>query len=267
VQIIDRGTGIPVVMIPGIQGRWEWMSPAVDALARCCRVITFSLCDEPSSGFAVDPARGVDNFLEQIEQVLDRTGVRDAVLMGVSYAGPIATEFAVRHPDRVRALLLVSALPPDWRPDRRARFYLRAPKLLSPVFFLDAPLRAQPEIRAALPRLSERLRFSLRQTATLLRCFISPTRMATRLAWFGEYTFSDPTGFGKPAMVITGEPGLDRVVRPELTQRYLQALPHAQHAVLARTGHLGVSTRPSEFAELVSRFLQGMEEDVRRASA
>jgi pimeloyl-ACP methyl ester carboxylesterase len=267
VQIVDRGTGIPVVMIPGIQGRWEWMAPAVNALARCCRVITFSLCDEPSSGFAVDPARGVENFLSQIEQVLDRTRIREAVLMGVSYAGPIAAEFAVRHPQRVRALMLVSALPPDWQPDRRARFYLRAPRLLSPVFLLDAPLRAQPEIRAALPRFSERLRFSLQQTSTLLRCFISPTRMATRLAWFGEYTFSDPSAFDKPAMVITGEPGLDRVVRPELTKRYLDALPQAHHAVLAHTGHLGVSTRPSEFATLVRRFLEGIEQDAHRASA
>ena len=266
-NIVDRGTGTPVILIPGIQGRWEWMSPAVDALAQCCRVITFSLCDEPSSGFPVDPDRGVENFLSQIEEVLDRTGVHDAVLMGVSYAGPIATEFAVRYPHRVRALMLVSALPPDWRPDRRARFYLRAPRLFSPLFLLDAPLRAQPEIRAALPRLTQRVRFSLHQTSTLLRCFISPTRMATRLAWFDQFTFSDASTFAKPTMVITGEPGLDRVVRPELTNRYLDVLPHAQHAVLARTGHLGVSTRPAEFAELVRRFLEGMEDDVRRASA
>ena len=265
--IVDRGSGVPVVMIPGIQGRWEWMAPAIDALAERCRVITYSLCDEPSSGFALDPERGVENFLSQIESVLDSSRVSDAVLMGVSYAGPIATEFAVRHPHRVRALMLVSALPPDWQPDRRARFYMRAPRLFSPIFLLDAPMRAQPEIRAAFPQLRHRLRFSLHQARTLLQCSISPARMARRISWLKQFQFSDPSAFTKPAMVITGEPGLDRVVRPELTRRYLDALPQASYAVLSRTGHLGVSTRPKEFAELVHRFLEGVATDVRRASA
>ena len=29
--MIDIGTGPPLVLIPGLQGRWEWMRPAVDA--------------------------------------------------------------------------------------------------------------------------------------------------------------------------------------------------------------------------------------------
>ena len=266
-RIIDRGTGVPVIMIPGLQGRWEWMAPAIDALAECCRIITFSLCDEPSSGFPLDPKRGAENYLAQIETVLDRTGVRDAVIVGVSYAGPLATEFAIRHSHRVRALMLVSALPGDWKPNRRARFYLRAPRLLGPLFLIDAPLRAQPEIAAAFPGRLQRLRFSIRQTKTFLQCRVSPTRMARRISWLTEFEFSDPSAFHKPAMIITGEPGLDRVVRPELTRRYLDAMPHAGYAVLARTGHLGVSTRPTAFAQIVRDFLTGVEADGRRASA
>jgi pimeloyl-ACP methyl ester carboxylesterase len=254
-------------MIPGLQGRWEWMTPAIDALAQCCRVVTFSLCDEPSSGFELDPAQGVDNFLKQIEEVLNRAGLRDAVLMGISYAGPIATEFAVRHPDRVRALVLVSALPPDWQPDARARFYLRAPRLLSPVFFIDAPLRASGEIRAALPRLSRRLVFSLGQLRRLTRCFLSPSRMAMRINWLRQYRFSDPREFRKPALVITGEPGLDRVVAPELTRRYLDLLPGARCCTIPQTGHLGLMTKPREFREHVRRFLEEVADDARRASA
>jgi pimeloyl-ACP methyl ester carboxylesterase len=265
--IVDRGSGVPVVIIPGLQGRWEWMAPAIDALADQCRVITFSLGDEPSSGFPFEPARGVENFLTQIENVFDRSGLGDAVLIGVSYAGPIATEFAIRHAHRVRGLMLVSALPANWQPDERARFYLRAPRLFGPAFLLDSPLRAQPEIRAAFPRVSDRMRFSLQQTRVFLRCWFSPTRMARRIKWLLEYEFSDPSVFRKPAMVITGEPGLDRVVRPELTCKYLQALPQASYAVLAETGHLGVSTRPREFARLVQQFVEKIAPDVHRASA
>ena len=38
--IVDRGRGLPVVLIPGVQGRWEYLRPAVDALAGICRVLT-----------------------------------------------------------------------------------------------------------------------------------------------------------------------------------------------------------------------------------
>jgi pimeloyl-ACP methyl ester carboxylesterase len=266
-QIVERGVGAPVVLIPGIQGRWEWMSPAVDALAERFRVVTFSLCDEPTSGFDADPERGVENYLAQIERVFESAGLHDAVVIGVSFSGPVAAEFTARHPDRVRGLVLVSALPTDWLPDARARFYLRAPRLLSPVFLVDAPARAYREVRAALPRLSERVRFSAAQLLRVTRYFISPSRMAARITWFGRYSFSDPTGIERPVMVITGEPGLDRVVPPHLTCRYVDAIPHARHSVIPRTGHLGLLTRPREFADTVERFVSELSTDGHRASA
>jgi pimeloyl-ACP methyl ester carboxylesterase len=266
-RVIDRGSGTPVVLIPGIQGRWEWMSPAIDALAERFRVITFSLCDEPSSGFDADPDRGVENYLAQIEQVFERAALDQAVLIGVSFSGPIASEFTTRHPERVRGLVLVSALPTDWVPDERARFYLRAPLLLSPVFLLDAPTRAYREIRAALPRLPERARFSAAQLVRVTRYFLSPSRMAARINWFSEFSFSDPSRIVCPVIVITGEPELDRVVPPHLTERYIAAIPHARRAVIPRTGHLGLLTRPREFVDRVSEFVNEISDDVRRASA
>ena len=266
-RIIERGNGVTVIVVPGIQGRWEWMAPAIDALARHCRVITFSLCDEPSSGFESDADRGIENYLHQLDHVFERTHVSHAVLVGLSFAGPIAMEYAVRHPERIDALLLVSALPPDWKPDARARFYMRAPLLLSPLFFIDAPIRASRELRAALPRLVDRLVFGLRQTGRLVRYFLSPTRMTTRLRWLEQFQFSDPASFSKPVMVMTGEPELDRVVRPELTTRYLEAIPHARHQLFSSTGHLGPVTRPNEFAMLVRRFLDEVFDDDRRATA
>ena len=68
----DRGVGAPLVIVPGIQGRWEYMRPAVDALAEHFRVITFSLCGE-RVGHAVRPRlEGFDDFGDQVEAVLDR---------------------------------------------------------------------------------------------------------------------------------------------------------------------------------------------------
>ena len=40
-------------------------------------------------------------------------------------------------------------------------FYMRAPRLLSPVFVVTAPMRLSPEVRAAFPTLTERFRFAV----------------------------------------------------------------------------------------------------------
>lgn len=255
------------MLLPGIQGRWEWMAPAIDALAEHCRVVSFSLCDEPTSGFSCDPDRGIENYFLQLDEALDRAGLDAAILIGVSYSGPIAAEYASRRPHRVRGVVLVSALPPDWMPNRRARFYLRAPRLLSPLFIFDSPARIVPEIRASIPRLRPSLRFMAGQTQRVLRAFVSPVRMATRLRWNEAFQFADPSTVSQPVLVITGEDGLDRVVAPELTRRYLASLPSARYAVIPRTGHIGLLTKPAEFAAMVRGFADEIERDARRASA
>ena len=58
--MIDVGAGTPLVLIPGIQGRWEWMEPSVEALAREYRVITASLPGEPGTPmpFGADASSG-----------------------------------------------------------------------------------------------------------------------------------------------------------------------------------------------------------------
>ena len=46
----DRGSGPPVVVVPGLQGRWEWVRPALDDSRRRCRAISYSLCGDIGSG-------------------------------------------------------------------------------------------------------------------------------------------------------------------------------------------------------------------------
>src|SRR4029434_8682677 len=103
-----KGSGIPIVLIPGLQGRWEWMRPAVDALARRHRVITFSLCDERTSPFPCDPEKAFENYIDQVDLALDRAGVDRAVIAGVSFGGLIATEYAARRQRRVQGLVLAN---------------------------------------------------------------------------------------------------------------------------------------------------------------
>ena len=254
-KIVDVGSGQPVVLVPGIQGRWEWMRPAVDALAARCRVITFSLADEPTCGHAFDEAAGFMAYVEQIREALDARGVRAATICGVSYGGLVAAAFARRHPERVTALVMVSAIPPAWRPDPRVRFYLRAPWLLSPLFMVGS-LRLYPEIAAATPGVVPGMVAAIRHALNVLTHMFSPGRMARRVRMLESVNLR--LGLDRidvPTLVVTGDAALDCVVPVALTMQYLQIWPRAVHVTLPRTGHLGLITRPAEFADVVAGFL------------
>ena len=254
-KIVDVGSGAPVVVVPGIQGRWEWMKPAVDALARGCRVITFSLADEPTCGGVFDAATGFDCYVTQIRDALDQAGLKRAAICGVSYGGLIAAGFAARHPERVSSLILVSAIPPSWRPDVRVRFYLRAPRLLVPLFMV-ASLRMYREIAAATPGALNGVVAAARHGLTALTYMFSPGRMARRVHLLGSVDLSHTlTTVNVPALVITGDGALDRVVPPRLTEEYLRIWPHARRATIANTGHLGLITRADDFARIVTPFV------------
>ena len=255
-EMIDVGSGPPVVLIPGIQGRWEWMWPAVDALERRCRVISFSLDEGHGSGRRVDPARGFDDYLDQIEEIMTRAGLADTAVCGVSFGGLIALHWAARRPERTRALVLVSTPSPDWTPSCRVHWYLRAPRLLSPVFAAQSPFRLGPEIWHALDSVGDRLAFSGRQLARVARSPFSPVGMAERVRRMSTVDFeADCRQVTAPTLVLTGEPGLDRVVPVDGTRRYADRIDGARYATLERTGHIGLVTRPDRFAEMVGPFV------------
>ena len=297
-NVIDRGDGTPVVVIPGIQGRWEWMKPAIDALAQRCRVITFSLADEPSSGGRFDERHGFQCYVDQVHEALDAAGVPEAAICGVSYGGLIAAAFAARHPDRVSSVVLVSALPPSWRPDARVRFYLRAPRLLTPLFLLAA-LRMYREVAAASAGPARGFAAATRLGWLCVTHMFSPGRMARRVHLLESLDLqAELTGVAAhasapltapltatptapatappttpltvppttppttPALIITGEPALDCVVPVRTTHEYLRLWPQANVATISRTGHLGSMTRPVELARLVVPFAERAAHDV-----
>jgi pimeloyl-ACP methyl ester carboxylesterase len=257
VRIVDVGDGTPIVLIPGIQGRWEWMQPAVEELSARCRVITFSLADEPTFEGRFDESRGFACYVQQIADALDAAGLERAAVCGVSFGGLIAAAFAARHPERVQSLVLVSALPPGWAPDARVRFYLRAPVLLSPLFCV-ASLRMYREIAAASPGLLAGVAAAARHGIRVVRHMFSPTLMARRVRLLLRAGLGDELRAVRvPVLVVTGDPDLDRVVPVGLTREYLQLWPHAVDATIPRTGHLGSITRPDVFAEIVGTFVGG----------
>jgi pimeloyl-ACP methyl ester carboxylesterase len=254
-KIVEQGSGPPLVLIPGIQGRWEYVRPAVDALSSAFHVMTFPLCDEPSADFAFDSSRGFNCYVEQVRAALDQCGVERAVVCGISFGGLVALRFAAAHADRTCGLVLASTPGPRWHLRRRHEIYARLPYLLGPLFLAETPWRLRREMAAAFPGVPARLHFAGLQCRTLLSAPLSLARMAGRARMLGTIdAVADCACITVPTLIVTGERGLDYVVPVEGTIGYVSSIRGARGAVIGRTGHLGSITRPVEFAAIVRDF-------------
>jgi pimeloyl-ACP methyl ester carboxylesterase len=261
------GSGPPLVMIPGVDGHCTWLQPALDELSRHFTVITFSLCGERDSGHRFDESRGFEPHLAQVDDALRQAGVERATLCGVSYGGWVALSYAARHPERVDALVLVSTPPPAFQPNSRQTRYLGAPIVSAPAVLLTAPGRVFPEILDALPTWGERIRFGLGQLSRVARTGMSPTRMAARMRIAKHIDFFEACRRIKmPTLVVTGQPGLDKVVPVEQTWKYLNLIPGSESLRL-RGGHVCTVTQPRTFANALASWRRGDSVDERDSGA
>lgn len=245
-----QGTGPTLILLPGIQGRWEYARPTVDALAAHFRVVTFSLAGR---------SRNRDIFgatVDQLASVLDSHRIDRAILCGISYGGLVATRFAAQHPERAGALIMASTPGPAWHLRPRHHLYARWPLLFGPLFLTESPFRLRAELMTALPNRADRRRFVRWQVQTILSAPVSLLQMAERARELPVPDFLDDCRrITTPTLIVTGEPALDRVVPVEGTASYLQSIQGAKHFVLERTGHQGTITRPAAFADAVNEFV------------
>jgi pimeloyl-ACP methyl ester carboxylesterase len=253
--MIDRGSGPPVVLLPGIQGRWEWMAPALRKLAAHCRVISYSLGGDIGSGRR---AAGFDGYVNQLDEVLDVAGVERAAICGVSFGGFIAVRYAATRDPRVGALVLASAPAPGWRPNHQQERWVQSPWRSAPTFVATAPFRLWPEVSAAYPDARSRLQFFVRTGIRAASAPMIPGLMGKRVREALSLDFTeDCRKVAAPTLVISGEPELDRVVPVANTRRYASLIPNARYELMPGTGHLGVLTHPDRFAAIVSGFIHG----------
>jgi 3-oxoadipate enol-lactonase len=253
--LFDHGKGPAVVVVPGLQGRWEWSKPALCQLATSCRAISYSLCGDLGSRARLERGLGLENYVRQLDRVLDRTGLQRAVVCGVSFGGYVALRYAAQHPDRVAGLILASAPGPGWRPNAQQANWISRPWLSAPAFVATSPLRLWPEVSATFPQLGARLTFLARQGFRCIASPMIPSVMAARVHCVADVDFeADCRRIVAPTLVVTGEESLDRVVPVSSTRLYTRLIPRAEYRMLARTGHMGSLTQPENFAAIVSEF-------------
>lgn len=195
------------------------------------------------------------DMADDLMAVLDDAGEDSAVLVGLSVGGFAALRAALRHPARVRALVLAdtAAGPQSWRGRVKAR-------ALAPIFLT-------PARRVVVP--------------TLLRTLFGPTARRTQpdlvAEWRERFVGQDPASMATaldaivrrddvsselsrievPTLVMVGEeerePGVPASVA--LAAR----IPGAQFAALPMTGHLSALESPQLVESRLMRFLADLD--------
>lgn len=250
--MVEFGAGPPLIVIPGIQGHWQWMTPALRALARRHRVLTFSLSEAGH-----DPSSLFDEWLGLVDALIARASSPRVPIVGVSFGGLIAVHAAARRADRVGALALVSTPAPRARLDAHARRCLAHPVLTLPLFAAGAVVHLLPEILAARATWAGRAAFASRYIRWPVTRPINPVRMAEWVhAWLAADLTAECDRIRAPTLLVTGEPALDRVVPVSSTLEYLRLVRGARHVTLEGTGHVGLVSRPDRFAEVIGGFIE-----------
>jgi poly(3-hydroxyalkanoate) depolymerase len=101
-----EGSGEPLLLVMGIGGNVEMWGPLVEALDGH-QTIAF---DAPGTGESDVPRRPLrmSDLARVVEKLLDALGYDRVDVLGVSFGGALAQQFAIQHPDRVRRLILAA---------------------------------------------------------------------------------------------------------------------------------------------------------------
>jgi pimeloyl-ACP methyl ester carboxylesterase len=170
--------------------------------------------------------------------LLDAIGIGQAVVLGLSGGGPSAFQFALRHADRCRGLVLVSAV---------TQRKLAAERTLGQKLY-DSVIARSDRLAWLLYRLFGPLVGSQgRQGLATVLVLAETLRGAGRrndLAQIEAMPLEPPIGIRVPSLIVHGT--ADRVVTIGHAEAALQAIPGARLVRIAGGGHTILFTRAAE---------------------
>jgi poly(3-hydroxyalkanoate) depolymerase len=249
---IRAGSGVPLVLCNGIGVGLEVLDPLVDQLDPNTTVVRF---DVPGVGDS--PNSPLPYSFPYLAAVLGRVlstlglGGEGIDVLGLSWGGALAQQFAFQNPRRCRRLILVSTgVGIGMVPGRPAVLA----KLLTPRRFLDHDYAAR--IAGELYGGSARTDASIVKglfDRQLMAC--SPVGYAHQLLAASVWSslFALPL-IRQPTLIVAGT---DDPIIPVVNARIMgRLLPHATMHLHAG-GHVDLVTNPAEFAPLIESFRKG----------
>ncbi|HCA88309.1 MAG TPA: 4-carboxymuconolactone decarboxylase [Streptomyces sp.] len=234
-----------LVLGPALGTTWHMWDRQIPELTRHWRVIRFDL---PGHGGApAHPATSVPELTDRLLATLDVLGVGRFGYAGCSAGGAIGAELALRHPERVASLALVSASARFGTADEyRQRGVIVRTNGLDPI------ARSAPEhwftagFAAAQPAIVE---WSVQMVRTTdPGCYIAACEALAAFDARGELG-----SIGVPTLVLAGSE--DRVTSPADARMLVAGIPDARLALVPGTSHLAPVEQPAAVTDLLVRHM------------
>jgi pimeloyl-ACP methyl ester carboxylesterase len=201
----------------------------------------------------------VDAWVADLETVVDAAGLDRFPLLGVSQGGAVAIEYAVRHPERVTALVLYGAFvkgpPLRARTDEERREAEMMPELAALGWGRQVPVLRQVFTRRFLPEGPAQAwdDFDSLQVRT-----VSPDNAARFLTAFNAIDVEDSCRrLAVPTLVLHAR--RDLLLPVEEGVRIASLVPDSRFVSLDSCNHLLLADEPAwpEFVRQVEDFLAG----------
>ncbi len=242
---LTYGKGPALVLTHGAGGNHLSWWQQIPHFARRYRCVVF---DQRAFGRSPDArgGRGRRAFAEDLRQLLDHLGIESAAIVAQSMGGRTAVGFAVRHPGRVRALVLAGTTGGAVNDEVRSA--------------QDAHRRSPAGRRSLAQRaVSLRLRRERPDLAYLygLISRLNPPRPRDFLAPIPGYRGSSAQALASlaiPILFLVGED--DNITPPHILRLAHQQVPGSQFDVIESAGHSAYFERAEAFNQRVMRFLE-----------
>ena len=241
----------------GIGDRRLW-DTQVDAFAERYRVIRPDL-----RGFGETPLpSGPFSYADDVRALLDRLSVEQAAVVGNSFGGRVALDFALGHPERVAALVLVASGVTGREPSAEQAAYdaqeeelLEAGKVeealeLTIRLWVDGPRRGPDAVPAEI---RDRVRDMQRRAYEIVLAAYDEEPYPGPVAWAEPPAQERLAEISAPTLVVVGDEDLEEMLA--ISRDLAREIPGARLTVLAGVAHVPGLERPGEFNRIVLDFL------------
>jgi len=227
------------------------------------RLIALDQRGHGDSEWAKDGDYSREAFVRDLENFREALGLDRFVLMGHSMGGLNAVAYTAKHPDHVRALILVDVGPEAARQGvDNIRRFVQGPDELEFEEFVQLAHRFNP--RRSIENIRQRMRHRLRQTES------------GKWTWKFDKRFRDPNAqlrigsdlsndqmwqlfrsIQVPTLLVRGAES--DVLTQEVAERTVREMPRARLVVVPGAGHSVPGDNPDAFTEAVLTFLDDVE--------